>query len=157
MKTAIRQEQGIMAQITATSFDGPHAVRPWIPMVPSTATRASDLNQTCWGHVGQAVCSSDPGCLWLPSLNQCQEKQVAYIERSLGHAMTTPIGWALMFWAVRNDVCRAAAQSAACGLRLPVPRQDMYESSRTVFWSPVGVSSVEEETESFGPGGDLTH
>ena len=62
-----------------------------------------------------AACGQADNCLWEASLNFCIIKSYVYYEEALGAALDTPIGWALMFWAARNDVCRDAYMPGSCG------------------------------------------
>ena len=85
----------------------------------SVLAAANALKNSC--SVNDAVaCSQDNNCLWEASLNFCQLRQSVYYAEALGAALETPIGWALMFWASRNDVCRSAYVPSSCG-----PKREM--------------------------------
>lgn len=82
---------------------------------------ANTLKESC--AVKDAVaCLQDDSCLWEASLNFCQLRQSVYYAEALGPALSTPIGWALTFWASRNDVCRSAYVPSNCG-----PKHDMVD------------------------------
>jgi hypothetical protein len=100
---------------------------------------ASNLRPLCAVLAERHLCARNPACLWEGSSSggRCDIRRAAFYQAALEEAVATPIGWALMFWGVRDDVCRTAAHAQDCGSNVPSQSPQQVLSSQYMEFGPL--------------------